>query len=62
MIKGGEEIEINADEAYIRRSIYEPNVEIVKGYEKGLMLSYKDQVTEEEFQQLLDYFRFLSGQ
>lgn len=62
VIKGGEEIEINADEAYIRRSIYEPNVEIVKGYEKGLMLSYKDQVTEEEFQQLLDYFRFLSGQ
>ncbi len=62
VIKGGEEIEINADEAYIRRSIYEPNVEIVKGYEKGLMLSYKDQVTEEEFQQLLDYFRYLSGQ
>ncbi len=62
VIKGGEEIEINADEAYIRRSIYEPNVEIVKGYEKGLMLSYKDQMTEEEFQQLLDYFRYLSGQ
>ncbi|WP_439184890.1 cytochrome c oxidase subunit II [Carboxylicivirga taeanensis] len=58
----GEEHEVKADEDYIRRSIYEPNVEVVKGYEKGLMLSYKDQVSEEEFQQLLDYFKYLSGQ
>lgn len=60
VIRDGEEIEVVADEAYIRRSIYEPNVEIVKGYEKGLMLSYEGQVTEEEFLQLLEYFRYLS--
>ncbi|WP_430813024.1 cytochrome c oxidase subunit II [Carboxylicivirga sp. RSCT41] len=62
VIKDGDEIEMMADEDYIRRSIYDPNAEVVKGYEKGLMLSYKEQVTEEEFQQLLDYFRYLSGQ
>jgi len=60
VIKDGEEVEIEADEEYIRRSIYDPNIEVVKGYEKGLMLSYKDQVTEEEFKLLLDYFRYLS--
>ncbi len=60
VIRDKEEIEVVADEDYIRRSIYEPNYEIVKGYEKGLMLSYKDQVTEEEFQLLLDYFKYLS--
>ncbi|WP_430810375.1 MULTISPECIES: cytochrome c oxidase subunit II [unclassified Carboxylicivirga] len=58
----GEEREVVADEDYIRRSIYEPNAEIVKGYEKGLMLSYKDQVSEEEFQKLLEYFKYLSDQ
>jgi cytochrome c oxidase subunit 2 len=62
VIKDGEEIEMMADEDYIRRSIYEPNAEVVKGYEKGLMLSYKDQVSEEEFIQLLEYFQYLSGQ
>ncbi|MBK3516452.1 cytochrome c oxidase subunit II [Carboxylicivirga marina] len=62
VIQDDEEIEVIADEDYIRRSIYEPNIEVVKGYEKGLMLSYKDQVTEEEFMQLMDYFKYLSGQ
>lgn len=62
VIKDGEEQEIKADEDYIRRSIYDPNAEVVKGYEKGLMLSYKDQVSEEEFKLLLDYFNYLSEQ
>jgi len=60
VIKDKEEIEVVADEAYIRRSIYEPNVEVVKGFEKGLMLSYKDQLTETELQQLIVYFKSLS--
>jgi len=54
------EVDILADEDYIRRSIYDPNTEVVKGYEKGLMLSYKDQITEGELQQLIEYFKYLS--
>ncbi|TLX77477.1 cytochrome c oxidase subunit II [Labilibacter sediminis] len=60
VVKDGQEYEVEADIEYIRRSIYDPNYEIVKGYDKGLMLSYKDQVTEEELQQLMEYFQSLS--
>ncbi|WP_430934453.1 cytochrome c oxidase subunit II [Saccharicrinis sp. 156] len=61
VIKDGQEIEIQADEDYIRRSIYDPNVEVVKGYDKGLMISYKDQVSEDEIKQLIQYFESLSS-
>ncbi len=61
VIKDGKEVEIEADEDYIKRSIYDPNVEIVKGYDKGLMLSYKDQITEDEIGVLIEYFKSLSS-
>ncbi|MCU4173762.1 cytochrome c oxidase subunit II [Carboxylicivirga sp. N1Y90] len=60
VITDGKEREVFGDEAYIRRSIYEPNADVVKGYDQGLMLSYKDQVTEEELQHLIEYFKSLS--
>jgi len=59
-LKDDIETEVKVDEAYIRRSIYDPNYEIVKGYEKSLMQSYKDQVSEPELQQLIEYFKLLS--
>lgn len=61
VIRDGEEVEVVADDEYIRRSIYEPNAEIVKGYSKGLMVSYKGQVTEDEITQLIEYFKSLSN-
>ncbi len=60
VITDGQERQVVGDEDYIRRSIYEPNADIVKGFDKGLMLSYKDQVTEEELQHLIEYFKSLS--
>lgn len=60
VITDGKEREVFGDEEYIRRSIYEPNADVVKGYDQGLMLSYKDQITEEELQHLIEYFKSLS--
>ena len=55
----GQDKQIKADDAYLTRSIYEPNVEIVKGYVPGMMISYKNQITEEELAQIIEYFKTL---
>ncbi len=60
VITNGVEREVIGDEEYIRRSILDPNADVVKGFDKGLMLSYKDQITEKEIQDLLEYFQSLS--
>jgi cytochrome c oxidase subunit II len=48
------------DEDYIRRSVYEPNAEVVKGFTPGLMPAYKDQITETEMANLVAYMKSIS--
>lgn len=60
VITAGEEREVPIDEEYIRRSIYEPNADVVKGYNQGLMLSYEDLVTEEEVGLIIEYLKKLN--
>jgi cytochrome c oxidase subunit 2 len=57
---GGVNREVVADSVYIRRSIYDPDADIVKGYNRGLMLSYKGLVTEEEIGQIIEYLKHLN--
>lgn len=59
VVTNGEEREITVDEEYIRRSIYEPNADIVKGYNKGLMISYKEQIDDEQMEQIIEYLKTL---
>jgi cytochrome c oxidase subunit II len=47
---------IIADTAYIRRSITDPDKEIVKGYNKGMMRAYKSVIKDEDIQAIVDYF------
>ena len=56
----GEEREITVDKEYIQRSIYEPNHDVVKGFNRGLMLSYKGQITEEEIDMIIAYLKELN--
>ncbi len=51
------EKEIEANDEYIKRSILDPNVEIVKGYNKGLMQSYKEKLTADDLTKIVDYFK-----
>lgn len=55
----GKKRDIVADEDYIRSSIYDPNKEIVEGYNKGLMISYKETINEEEMKEVINYLREL---
>ncbi len=56
----GNEKTITADESYIERSIYDPNSEIVEGYSKNLMVSYKEQITPDEIKEIVNYLKSLN--
>ncbi|MFO7670898.1 MAG: cytochrome c oxidase subunit II [Bacteroidales bacterium] len=60
VLTGREEREQVMDEEYVKRSIYDPNADIVKGYGKGLMLSYEGMVSEEELKLIIEYLKELN--
>jgi len=51
---------IKADDNYIKNAVYDPNAEIVDGYNKGLMISYKESVSEEELKEIISYLKSLN--
>ncbi len=48
---------MEVDEEYIKRSIYDPNADVVDGFNKGLMLTYEGMVTEEEVELIIEYLK-----
>ena len=56
---GGNERVIVVDDEYIKRSIYEPNADVVDGFTKGMMLSYQGQLTDKEIEQIIEYLKSL---
>jgi cytochrome c oxidase subunit 2 len=57
VITSGEERTISVDEEYLKLSITDPEADLVKGYAKGLMQSYKNTLTEEEIKLMIDYIK-----
>lgn len=51
---------LTADDEYIKKSIYDPNADVVEGFNKGLMISYKDKLTEEEIIEVINYIKSLN--
>ena len=60
VIRNGAEVTITVDEEYIKRSIFDPNAEIVKGYPKGLMQSYKGKVSDADLTKIIEYLKSLN--
>jgi cytochrome c oxidase subunit 2 len=60
VVTDGVEREIVIDSAYIARSIKDPNADLVKGYMKGLMVSYEGVVTDEQIADIVDYIKNLN--
>lgn len=56
----GKERNIKTDEAYLKKSIMDPNAEVVKGFPKGSMPDYKSQLTEKEIDEIIEYIKTLS--
>ena len=59
VIRDGKEITITVDDDYIKKSIYDPNSDIVKGYPKGLMQSYKGTLNESDITKIIEYLKTL---
>lgn len=59
VVTDGKEREIVADDEYIKRSIYDPNADIVKGYNKGMMVSYKAQLNDKDIANIIEYLKTL---
>jgi cytochrome c oxidase subunit 2 len=59
VVTGGQKREITADAEYIKRSIFDPNADVVEGFNKGLMLSYEGMVTEQEVELIIEYLKSL---
>ncbi len=56
----GKDVTITVDEDYIKKSIYDPNAEIVKGYPGQLMQSYKDALSEDDIAKIIEYLKYLN--
>jgi cytochrome c oxidase subunit 2 len=56
----GSQKTVKADEKYILNSVYNPDSEIVSGFAKGLMKSYKDVLKEDDIKTITDYLKTLS--
>ena len=61
VIKDGKEVTMTVDDEYIKRSIMDPNSEIVKGYPKGLMQSYKGTISDSDIAKIIEYLKTLDG-
>jgi len=60
VIEDGKELNVEVTDAYIATSITEPNKDVVKGYNKGLMQSYRDKLTDDQIKQIIDYLKTLA--
>lgn len=57
VVTGKETRKVKVDEEYIKRSIYEPNADVVEGYMKGLMVSYNGQLSEDDIASIIEYLK-----
>jgi cytochrome c oxidase subunit II len=60
VVREGKEVTATIDEDYIRRAIYDPNLEIPQGYPRGLMQSYEGIISEEDIVKIIDYLKTLN--
>jgi cytochrome c oxidase subunit 2 len=60
VVRDGKEVEVTVDEEYLKRAIVDPNSEIVKGYPKGMMQSYKALLTDDDISKIIEYLKSLN--
>jgi cytochrome c oxidase subunit 2 len=60
VIRDGKEVPVTVDEEYIRKAIFDPNSEIVKGYPKGLMQSYEGIISVDDIAKIIEYLKSLN--
>jgi cytochrome c oxidase subunit 2 len=59
VIRDGKEVTITVNDEYIKKSVLDPNAEIVKGYPKGLMQTYSSSLNDEDISKIIEYLKTL---
>lgn len=59
VVTDNNEREIVVDEAYIIHSLIDPYADVVKGFNKGLMISYKDILSAQDMKDIAEYIKTL---
>jgi cytochrome c oxidase subunit 2 len=57
VVTGRETRQVVVDEEYVRKSIYDPGADVVQGFQKGLMLSYEGQLSDEEVANIIEFLK-----
>ena len=57
VMTNGSERSITIDEEYLKSSVYDPDKDVVSGYQKGIMKTYKGIVSEQEMTKIIDYLK-----
>ena len=60
VLTNGEEREVIVDEEYLRRSLLDPNADIVKGYAIGMMPSQKYNLNDDELIKVIETLKSLN--
>jgi len=60
VIRNGTEATITVNDEYVKRSILDPGADITKGYQSGLMQSYRSTLSDEDILKIIDYLKTLS--
>lgn len=61
VVTDGKTHKVKAGDQYLKESITEPDKDIVVGYNKGLMKSYKTILKEDEIKKIIDYLKTLKA-
>jgi cytochrome c oxidase subunit 2 len=59
VLTDGVERSVTVDSAYLATSIFDPDKDVVIGYPKGMMKTYKGLIKEEEAKQVIEYLKTL---
>ncbi len=60
VITNGQERTIIVDDEYIKRSIYDPGADVVKGFNPGQMISYKTELKDDQVADIIEYLKTLN--
>jgi cytochrome c oxidase subunit 2 len=60
VVRDGKEMTITVDAAYVKESILEPGADVTKGYPNGLMQSYRNTVSDDDINKIVEFLKTLN--
>ncbi len=62
VVTDGSTRQIIVDDVYIKTSIYDPNKDVVEGYQPGVMKSYQGIIDEKDMPKIMEYLQSIKNQ